>query len=76
MAGREDTASQWPRTRYANGPLTFSRKKLASQIQVPLGGFLLPRIKEEGGCEPLWSPEVLVKASVTVLTLAVVAMES
>lgn len=76
MVGRGDTASQWPQTRCGNGPLTFSRKTLASQIQVPLGEFLLPRIKEEGGCEPLRSPGVLVKASVTVLTLVVVAMES
>lgn len=48
----------------------------ASQIQVPLGEFLPLRIQEEGGCEPQSSPGVLVKASVTVLTLVVLAMES
>lgn len=56
-------------------PLPVGRNS-ASQIQVPLGKFLLPRRKEEDASEPQQSPGVLVKASVTVLTLVVVAMES
>lgn len=48
----------------------------ASQTQIPSGEFLLPRGKEEDASEPQQPPEVLVKASVTVLTLVVAAMES